>query len=162
MLTAYFFHSRLSQHVALIKVDWLDACIARRVVGAVLVVFLRHWRKICTIIQSMGSKARNLTKCLKPCWLIRSKETWTKHTPLTLLSQCKLALTATKKNKNWPRPLFRPRSDHACHHAKAKSISWDNPFNVLRRWMLLCLWHKVGKNESAVKEKAQNPIFPEN
>ncbi len=28
----------------LIKVDWLSACIALRVVGAVLVVFLRRWR----------------------------------------------------------------------------------------------------------------------
>jgi hypothetical protein len=32
----------------LIKVDWLDVCIALRVVGAVLVVILRHWRRICT------------------------------------------------------------------------------------------------------------------
>jgi hypothetical protein len=28
-----------------IKVDWLDACIALELVGAVLVVFLRRWRK---------------------------------------------------------------------------------------------------------------------
>jgi hypothetical protein len=28
----------------LIKVDWLAACIALRVVGGVLVVFLRSWR----------------------------------------------------------------------------------------------------------------------
>jgi hypothetical protein len=38
----------------LIKVDWLDVCIAPRVVGAVLVVFLRRWRKICTVLQPMG------------------------------------------------------------------------------------------------------------
>jgi hypothetical protein len=40
------------------KVDWLAACIALRVVGggAVMVVFLRRWRKICTILQPMGSK----------------------------------------------------------------------------------------------------------
>jgi hypothetical protein len=99
MLTAYFCHSRKSQHGALIKVDWLDACIALSAVGAVLVVFLRHWRKICTILQPMGSKGQYLTKCLKSCLPIRSKETWTKYTPLTLLSQCKLALTATKKIK---------------------------------------------------------------
>jgi hypothetical protein len=30
---------------SLIKVDWLDACIALRVVGAVLVIFLQRWRK---------------------------------------------------------------------------------------------------------------------
>jgi hypothetical protein len=35
------------------KLDWLDACIALRVVGAVFVVFLPHWRKICTIRQRM-------------------------------------------------------------------------------------------------------------
>jgi hypothetical protein len=29
-----------------IKVDWLAACTALRVVGAVLVIFLRRWRKI--------------------------------------------------------------------------------------------------------------------
>ncbi len=40
------------------KVDWLDACIAPRVVGAVLVVFLWRWRKICTILKPMGSKGR--------------------------------------------------------------------------------------------------------
>ncbi len=44
MLSAYFCHSSLSKvdyNCALIKVDWLAACIAPRVVGAVLVVFLR-------------------------------------------------------------------------------------------------------------------------
>jgi hypothetical protein len=30
----------------LIKEDWLDACLALRVVGALLVVFLCRWRKI--------------------------------------------------------------------------------------------------------------------
>ncbi len=38
-------------------VDWLDAYIALRAAGAVLVVFLQCWRKICTILQPMGSKA---------------------------------------------------------------------------------------------------------
>jgi hypothetical protein len=41
---------------SLIKVDWLAACIALKVVGAALVVFLRRWRKICTIRQPMESK----------------------------------------------------------------------------------------------------------
>jgi hypothetical protein len=45
MLAAYFCPSRLSQveyNCALIKVDWLAACIALRVVGTVFVIFL--WR----------------------------------------------------------------------------------------------------------------------
>ncbi len=37
------------EYYSLIKVDWLNACIALRVVGAILVVFLRRLRKICTI-----------------------------------------------------------------------------------------------------------------
>jgi hypothetical protein len=49
------------------KVDWLDACIVLRVVGAVLVVFPRRWRKICTILQPMGSHGRYLKKSTKPC-----------------------------------------------------------------------------------------------
>jgi hypothetical protein len=36
---------------SLIRVDWLDAC---TVVGAVFVVFLRLWRKICTICSHQG------------------------------------------------------------------------------------------------------------
>ncbi len=36
---------------------------------------------------------------------------------------------APKKFKNWPRPLFRPRTDQwPCISSKAKSISWDRPF----------------------------------
>jgi hypothetical protein len=35
---------------SLIKVDWLDACIAVREVDAGLVVFLWRWRKIFTIL----------------------------------------------------------------------------------------------------------------
>jgi hypothetical protein len=51
MLAAYFCRSCISQvkyNCSLIKVDWIDACIALRVVGPVLVVFLGCWRKICT------------------------------------------------------------------------------------------------------------------
>ncbi len=108
--------------------DWLDAWLAQRVVGVVLVVSLRRWRNICTIVQlqPIGSKNRYLKKCTKPCWPIRSKETWTKYTPTTSLGQAKLTLPgekhflhykiigAPKKFKNWPRPLLRPRTDHAC------------------------------------------------
>ncbi len=42
------------------KVDWLAAFIALRLVGAVLVPFLRRWRKICTNLQPIGSKGRYL------------------------------------------------------------------------------------------------------
>ena len=44
----------------------------------------------CTILQPMGSKGRYLKKSTKPCW-------------------------AAKKLKNWPSPLFRPRTNHTCH-----------------------------------------------
>ncbi len=98
MLAAYFCHSCSSQvehNTVLTKVDWLAASSALRViVGAVLVVFLRLLRTICTILQPMGSMGRYLKKSTKPCWPIRSKETWTKYTPTTFLSQRKLALTA--------------------------------------------------------------------
>ncbi len=58
-VAAYFYHN-----FALM----LDACIALRVgVGAVLVVFLRRWRKICTILQPMGSKGQYLKHCPKRC-----------------------------------------------------------------------------------------------
>ncbi len=40
----------------------------------------------------MGSMGRYPKKCPKLCWPIRSKETWTKYTPLTLLNHRKLAL----------------------------------------------------------------------
>jgi hypothetical protein len=41
---------------ALMKVGWLAACIALRVAGVVFVIFLRHWRIICTVLGPMGSK----------------------------------------------------------------------------------------------------------
>jgi hypothetical protein len=62
--------------------------------------------------------------------------------PLTLLGQRKLALTvrnstlhflcykiigAPKKFKNWPRPLFRSRTDHAC--PQMPNPSRDSPLN---------------------------------
>jgi hypothetical protein len=100
MLAAYFCHSCKSQveyNCSLIKVDWLDAGIAPRVVGAVFVAILRRCRKICTILQPMGSKGRYLKKSTNPCRPIKSKKTWTKYTPLTLLSNRKLALTARNK-----------------------------------------------------------------
>jgi hypothetical protein len=53
-----FCQSQVEYNCVLTKVDWLAACIALSVVGAVLVVFLRLWRKICTILQLTGSKGR--------------------------------------------------------------------------------------------------------
>jgi hypothetical protein len=38
--------------------DWLDACIAERVVGAVLVVFHQRRCEICTFLHPMGCKGR--------------------------------------------------------------------------------------------------------
>jgi hypothetical protein len=48
MFPTYFYHSLLqvASNCALIKVDWLAACIALRVVGAVFVVVPRRWHKI--------------------------------------------------------------------------------------------------------------------
>ncbi len=88
IMLAAFFYSCLSKgecNCSLIKVDWLDVYIALRVVGTVLVVILRQWRKIFTILQPMGSKGRYLKKCPEPCWPIRSKEAWMKYTLITLL-----------------------------------------------------------------------------
>jgi hypothetical protein len=47
----------VEDNFSLIKVDWLDACNALRMVGAVLVVSLRRWRNISAILQTMGAKA---------------------------------------------------------------------------------------------------------
>jgi hypothetical protein len=80
-------------HCSLIKVDWLDAGVALRVVGAVLfssgvgVKFAQsssQW-------EARADTRRNVPNLADP---IRTRETWTKYTPLALLSQRKLALTA--------------------------------------------------------------------
>jgi hypothetical protein len=52
----------MEYNCVLINVDWLAACISLRVVGAVLVVFLWRWCKICTILQPMGIKDQYLKK----------------------------------------------------------------------------------------------------
>ena len=49
----------MEYNCALIKVDGLAACSALRIVGGVLVVFLRRWRKICTNLQPMGRNVPN-------------------------------------------------------------------------------------------------------
>ncbi len=53
MLAAYIRRTHLSKveyNCSMKEVDWLAAGVALRVVGAVLVVFLQRWRKICTIL----------------------------------------------------------------------------------------------------------------
>ncbi len=106
----------------------LAACIARRVVGAVLLV-----SGVCVKFAESSNQWEasadtwRTVPTPKPCWPLRSKETWTKCTFLTLLSQRKIAFTlretlfalyhwtgAPTKFKNWLRPLFRPRTDHDC------------------------------------------------
>ncbi len=73
----------------------LAACIVLRVVGgAILFALRRCWRKICTILQPMESKSWYLKKCPKPCWPLRSKESWIKYTPQIFF------------NIWWPMPLF--------------------------------------------------------
>ncbi len=42
---------------AFIKVDWLVACIAVRVVGTVFVIFLRRWRTIFTVYSQWEARA---------------------------------------------------------------------------------------------------------
>jgi hypothetical protein len=48
-------------YCALIKVDWLAACIALRVVGAVFVIFLRRLR---TILHSSPANGKQLFQTL--------------------------------------------------------------------------------------------------
>jgi hypothetical protein len=69
----------------------------------------------------MGSKDRYLKKCPKPCKTIRSKETWTKYTPQEIHFLSYKIIGKPKKLKIWPRPLFRPRTDHSCHQKSNSS-----------------------------------------
>ncbi len=50
ILASFLSQSQVDYNCSLIKVDWLDAFIAQSVAGAVLVVFLRRWRTICTVL----------------------------------------------------------------------------------------------------------------
>jgi hypothetical protein len=45
-------------------VDWLAACIALRVVGALSVVFLWRWRKICTISSQLEPIPEEISQTL--------------------------------------------------------------------------------------------------
>ncbi len=67
LFLSFLLYSQVEYNCSLIKVDWLAACIALRVVGAVLVVILPGWHKIykiCTILQPMGSKDRPMSLTL--------------------------------------------------------------------------------------------------
>jgi hypothetical protein len=75
------------------KVDWLAACIALGDVGTVLIVFLN----IAQSSSQWEAWADTKNKRSKHCQPIRRKETLTKYTPLTVLNQRKLALTARNK-----------------------------------------------------------------
>jgi hypothetical protein len=90
----------------------------------------------------MGSKGRCPIheEMSQTSWPSKSKETWTKYKPETLLSIRKLALTARntlrnkslenlKNLKNGRVPYLGLELDHACP-SKAKSISGVGPFNV--------------------------------
>ncbi len=106
---------------SLIKMDWLAACIALRVVGAVLIVFLRRWGK--TVLQAMVSKGWYLKKCPKPCWPIRSKESWTKYTRLTLLSHINY------KNVGAPKKFkIYLGLELTIHVIQSQTISCDSPY----------------------------------
>ncbi len=70
-----------------------------------------------------------------------------KNKQLTLLRQCKLALTARntlfcykiigapKQFKKWLRPLFRPKTHHTCHQ-KPKGIQHRSLLLIFNPWVL--------------------------
>jgi len=68
---------------ALIKVDWLVACIALRVVCAEFVIILRRCRTICKILHAANEKQGPIPEEMFETLLTnkkqgnRSKETWT-------------------------------------------------------------------------------------
>jgi hypothetical protein len=69
MLAAYFCHSPLSQveyNSALIKVDWLAACVALRVVGAVYLFSSGVGIKFAQSFSQWEARADTLKKCHKP------------------------------------------------------------------------------------------------
>ncbi len=58
----------------MIEVALLAACITLRVVGAELVVFLRSWLKICTILQSMETKKELIPEEMSQTLLTNKKQ----------------------------------------------------------------------------------------
>jgi hypothetical protein len=57
---------------ALIKVDWLAACIALRVIGAVFFIFLRRWRTIAQ--PSSQWQAKPIPEKMSQTLLINKKQ----------------------------------------------------------------------------------------
>jgi hypothetical protein len=146
MLAAYFLSFLLITDKAL------------RVVVAVLVIFLRRWRKICTIFLPMGSKSRYLKKCPKPCWharyIIKSKQIRINREKYIF---CVLkSLKHLKKFKKWPRPLFRPRTDHACHQTpnpSRETIPLKGSHNMRGRRIFLSLRASLFNDRNTQRSK---------
>jgi hypothetical protein len=109
-------------------VDWLAACISLRVFGAVLVVFLRRWRKIAQSTSQWEARADTRRNVLNYADQLKAK-----YTPVTLLSQCKLAVTARNtflafKIIRAPKKIFLTGRSYLCQEltitsSKAKSMS---------------------------------------
>jgi hypothetical protein len=61
-------------YCVLTKVDWLAVCIVLRVVGAVLVVCLRRWRKMCTYNPPVNRKQGLITEEINQTLLTNKKQ----------------------------------------------------------------------------------------
>jgi hypothetical protein len=73
----------------------MPVCVGTKSGGDVLVVFRRRGVKFAQS-SSQWEQGQYLKKIYQTLLPTRSNETWMKYTPLTLLSQHKLALTARK------------------------------------------------------------------
>ncbi len=80
---------------ALIKIDWLAASIALRVVSAYCISHFPPESAYNFHSPPANRKEGAISEEMSQTLLTnKSKEIWTKYTPLTLLSQHKLALTS--------------------------------------------------------------------
>ncbi len=127
--------------------DWLDACIALRVVGLCWSFSSGEGVKFSQSSSQWEASADTLINVPNPVYQYIAGNLDKVHAA-KLLSQRKLAITTRreinflrfkiigtpKTLKNRPRPLFRPRTDHACHQ---KTV----PFNIFR-WSDLPQKHK--------------------
>ncbi len=114
----------MEYNCALIKVDWLAVCIVLSVVGAVFENFLQRWRKFCTVQSSSKWEARVIPVEMSQAPLTNKKQgNLDKYTPLKLLSQRKLGITARNRLfallNHWSTQNFlkmaQSRTDHTCH-----------------------------------------------
>ncbi len=76
----------MEYNCTLIKVDWLAPCIALRVVGAVLVINLRRWHTIWTVLQPMERP------CLKMNWIFLHRLRTNSPVPDSRCSPCRLRM----------------------------------------------------------------------